>query len=165
MGVAGVELREDVLAPARGYTCKSRCNGGPLSHTITNKLPASIVNPFSRLSPECQGKANSTSVEVVSDFTWANQGVFDTNPPVDVIKVWKCFRPRDPYQISKTITIAEAEHRCIRAVGSGWSYSDAAIPQAPDAALGRPGELGYIVDSSAFSSRLDSQLDQILAPS
>ncbi len=114
------------------------------------------------LNPTCKSRVNSTPpCPFTPSSSWQNQGVFDITPqiPTSGIVVSK-FSPQDPYQIAQAILTAENSLKCVRAVGSGWSYSDAVIPEAPGSR-----DTGFIIDSTAFAQPLDSKLAQILAPS
>jgi FAD/FMN-containing dehydrogenase len=62
---------------------------------------------------------------------WSNHGIIDSDDTfLGYLPTQRIFRPTDPYQVSFAITEAENSGKKVRAIGSGWSFSDAVLPQS-----------------------------------
>src|SRR5262249_53548575 len=61
---------------------------------------------------------------------WSNHGIIDLNDTsFGYLQTPRIFRPTDAYQVSYAVIEAEGVPTTIRALGSGWSFSDAVLPQ------------------------------------
>jgi hypothetical protein len=138
------------------------------------QLDPASVNPIVFQSTPCGQLMQAADPPFDRDDSWSNWGVYDINVDSDAppdgyvptksisgfgIQPIRTYRPTNPYEISAAILAAEANGRkTIRAVGSGWSFSDAGVPQNID------GDIQYLIDSGSFASSLQGQLDGILSP-
>jgi FAD/FMN-containing dehydrogenase len=82
------------------------------------------VEPTKRGAPRANLVSNTNQI-------WANWGIIDaTNTFADGQLFTRIlFRPTTPAEVSLAIQQAEAAGATIRALGSGWSFSDAVLPQ------------------------------------
>jgi len=120
--------------------------------------------------------------------TWSNWGIVDSPETVlGFLPTAKLFQPTNPYEIANAVQQAEAAGKTICARGSGWSFSDAVLPQpAPIAdvqtfgfrAQGISGQLeqdalsgqspvfssffGFSIDTSKLDRSLQTLLPNIL---
>ncbi len=88
----------------------------------------------------------------------------------------KLFLPTDPYEIASAIQEAEAAGKSIRALGSGWSFSDAVLPQDSPIPLiedilfktahivvpDLENHFGYAIDMTRCASSLQTLLPRIV---
>ncbi|MFQ5657988.1 MAG: hypothetical protein ACE5G5_10635, partial [Candidatus Methylomirabilales bacterium] len=66
-----------------------------------------------------------------ADQPWSNWGVVDSADTfLGFLPSPKLFRPTNQYEIALAIRQAEADGKTIRALGSGWSFSEAVLPQS-----------------------------------
>jgi hypothetical protein len=105
---------------------------------------------------------------------WTNWGIIDAQSlQLGSCSIRKMFSPTNSYEISSAIRQAEADGRTLRALGSGWSFSDAALPQETDVDPAQLFELatgsppiskffGYAVQPDGFTSSLQYLLPRIL---
>jgi len=72
-----------------------------------------------------------------TDQVWANWGIIDDTDTFATGELFtqKLFRPTTPEEVSLAIQQAEDEEETIRALGSGWSFSDAVLPQSTPTTL------------------------------
>ena len=103
--------------------------------------PSSAPEPPDMKQPKRNGK-HSTPAELCKKAearakpfaqlqqTWDNWGIIDINTTTGGrLFTPKMVHPRGPHDIAKAIRDAEAAGTTIRALGSGWSFSDAVLPQ------------------------------------
>ena len=65
-----------------------------------------------------------------TDAVWTNYGITDLPATtLGYLFTRELFQPTDPYQVSSAILRAEGDKRTARGLGSGWSFSDAVLPQ------------------------------------
>jgi hypothetical protein len=120
---------------------------------------------------------------------WSNWGITDSDTTFfGFLPTPKLFRPTNPYEVSAAIKQAEHVKQSIRALGSGWSFSDAVLPQSsaipgfdevlaivlaeagPDQVALRALSgsfskyFGYAIDTTSLDRSLQVLLPQILDP-
>jgi hypothetical protein len=63
--------------------------------------------------------------------TWINWGVTDSSDTFTIGQLFtgRLFHPTNPYEVAWAIIQAEHHDKTIRALGSGWSFSEAPLPQ------------------------------------
>ena len=173
-----------------GLPTRERTPQRALAGTIAHSLPtAKPALPKPRNQPpqppmtQCQQMTQASAPSAQQDHTWANWGIIDLNTTTGgKLFTPTLFQPKNPYEISFAIQQAEAAGETIRALGSGWSFSDAVLPQPaaiPSSEVGTIeilqwagfiypdawNQFGYAVDTSGFTSSLQVNLAGILLPS
>lgn len=163
--------------------------------TVRPFAPSSAREPLDVTQPKRGGK-HSTPAELCKKAearakpfaqlqqTWDNWGIIDINTTTrGRLFTPKMVHPRGPHDIAKAIRDAEAVGTTIRALGSGWSFSDAVLPQitpvpiteviaeitvesltAPSAELVRKLEknFGHALDTTGYASSLQEHLSSLL---
>ena len=92
-------------------------------------------------SPEqlCDERELNADPWSAPDVEWANWGIVDTNRTFfGFLPAEQMFRPTSQYETAKAIRIAEADGRTIRALGSGWGFSETVLPQETAISLQNP---------------------------
>ena len=74
---------------------------------------------------------------IAADQEWRNWGITD-GPNPGYAFVSKLFKPRGPHEIAKAIQETEIAGKTVRAFGSGWSFSDVALPQSSHVTIKYP---------------------------
>ncbi|HEX8792897.1 MAG TPA: hypothetical protein VF765_18255 [Polyangiaceae bacterium] len=131
----------------------------------------------------CQQAIGVSAPLVQSDQRWSNWGIIDSlSTPGGQILTQSLFQPTNPYEIASAIQQAEAAGMTVRALGSGWSFSDAVLPQpvalSPSQSVQVEMDItlssfvpippqdwtvfGCAIDTSGFASSLQATLGQIL---
>lgn len=135
--------------------------GEPNTHTASHHLPCAVI----------QAVSHPQEKDLVP---WTNWGIIDAQSlQLGSCSIRKMFSPTNSYEISSAVRQAEADGRTLRALGSGWSFSDAALPQESDVdptqrfelATGSPPVskyFGYAVQPDGFTSSLQYLLPRIL---
>jgi hypothetical protein len=78
----------------------------------------------------CRGNTQLSIPWKLDHQIWSNYGIIDSDDTfLGYLPAPRIFRPTDPYQVSYAILEAENLHMTVRALGSGWSFSDAVLPQ------------------------------------
>jgi hypothetical protein len=109
-----------------------------------------------------------------TDFTWMTWGIIDDNDvlPQNGFFFKKVFQPTNQYELATAIQLTEADGMTLRALGSGWSFSEATLPQPKPFSFGVPpsnpfdailNQFGYAVDTSGLDASLQAYLPAILA--
>jgi FAD/FMN-containing dehydrogenase len=82
---------------------------------------------------ECKQAEDKAKPLTLTHQTWDNWGIVDI-PTTTGGRLFasKLVHVRGPHDIAKAIRNAEADKTTIRALGSGWSFSDAVLPQIDD---------------------------------
>lgn len=117
---------------------------------------------------ECQRLQETAAPPFQVDQVWNNWGIVDMPASTGgQLFTPKLFRPRTPYELASAIRDAEHDGQTIRALGSGWSFSDAAIPQSSDIPVPwgfwYPFKyFGYAIDTTDLSSSLQTTLPTLL---
>jgi hypothetical protein len=126
--------------------------------------------------PTCKELDDAARPFVQQHQEWENWGIADLETTTQgILFTRKLFRPTDAYEIAKAIQDAESAKTTVRALGSGFSFSDAALPQnKPLAAaltrfvdttgIGRELEKGYgfAIDMTSCAKTLQPKLASIL---
>jgi hypothetical protein len=130
----------------------------------------------------CQQMTQASSPSVQQDQTWNNWGIIDlTTTTKGQLFTPSLFQPTNPYEIASAIQQAESAGETIRALGSGWSFSDAVLPQPspiPSAEVAQIeiletvgfilpdawNQFGYAIDTTGFASSLQAFLPGVLLP-
>jgi hypothetical protein len=64
------------------------------------------------------------------DQAWSNWGIVDSNETfLGFLPAPKLFRPTTQYELARAIRQAEADGTTVRALGSGWGFSETVMPQ------------------------------------
>ena len=116
----------------------------PISHSRPNPKPV-LLKPRNQPPPppmtRCQQMTQASAPSAQQDQTWTNWGIIDLNTTTGgELFTPTLFRPKSPYEISSAIQQAEAVGETIRALGSGWSFSDAVLPQPAAIPSSRSGD-------------------------
>src|SRR5260370_7126628 len=110
-------------------------------------------------SPEenCQTSTSLSAPWAQNEQVWTNFGIIDSPETfLGCLPSPRLFRPTNPYEVSFAIKEAEAAQKRIRALGSGWSFSDAVLPQTtPITGLEQTVISGFAV--AAKQSKVDEQ--------
>jgi FAD/FMN-containing dehydrogenase len=122
------------------------------------------------------------------DQTWRNWGIVDLPATfLGYLPTPKLFRPTTVHEVARAIKEAEAANTTIRALGSGWSFSDAVLPQSSpmdggegatprsqglsgalddgaiaEASSGFSRHFGYAMDTSGLDRSLQSLLPGVI---
>jgi hypothetical protein len=144
----------------------------PAEATISVMAGSGITAP--RASVNINAKA---SPKVTRDATWSNWGITDSPTSTGRLYTPALFQPTDPSGISFAITQAEHDNQTVRAVGSGFSFSEASFPQTSplsqaqidqDIQTGNLNDLyshaGYTIDISGCNQSLQDRLASLLLP-
>ena len=100
-------------------------SGGHIAVADTPHVPSGAPSPS-----ECAARVALSQSRVELLAPWTNWGIVDSTTIEYGTAVFpKMFFPTNPYEISSAIQQAEMDGVTVRAVGSGWSFSDAALPQ------------------------------------
>jgi len=79
---------------------------------------------------ECADRTAAAVPWKLDSQGWSNHGIIDSEDTLfGYLHTRRIFRPTNPYEVASAIKQAEAAKRPVRALGSGWSFSDAVIPQ------------------------------------
>jgi hypothetical protein len=113
----------------------------------------------------------------VPHTTWSNWGITDSATSTGVLFTLALFKPTDADGISSAIIQAKNASRTVRAVGSGFSFSEASFPQTSplsaaqinaDVTSGNLADLwghaGYTIDISGCNKSLQDRLASLLLP-
>ena len=133
----------------------------------------------------CQQAVQASTPLAQPDQLWSNWGIVDSAVTIggQLLTQW-LFQPTNPYEIASAIQQAEAAGSTIRALGSGWSFSDAALPQPSALTLAEMIQLetelafqvftplppqvwtvfGFAIDTTSFACSLQASLAEILSP-
>jgi hypothetical protein len=145
----------------------------------TSTKPSSNQRP--PIAPDGDS-THPTRLVTSANETWENWGIIDDVNTFATGELFtrKMFRPTTASELSSAILQAESEQTTIRALGSGWSFSDAVLPQsAPtnlaefvmetlDKFFGTPyaplfDSYGYAIDTSELTANLQDLLPGIVA--
>jgi hypothetical protein len=133
----------------------------------------------------CQQAVQASTPTALPDQVWSNWGIVDSPTTIggQLLTQW-LFQPTNPYEIASAIQQAEAAGSTIRALGSGWSFSDAALPQPSALTFAEVMQLetelafqiftplspqawtvfGFAVDTTSFARSCQASLAGILLP-
>lgn len=155
-------------------------------------LPITVLPPPRTPEDECRDSTALSAPWARGGQVWTNFGITDsTETFLGYLPTPKLFRPTNAYEVSFAIKEAETAGHGIRALGSGWGFSDVVLPQkAPILgverlialiyeAAGKQGGIdeptlrfvsqgfghyfGYAVDTTTLSRSLQALLPDILA--
>ena len=149
----------------------------PVRNNTRSKAPRD--SPGGLLAQYCSQMMETSVSPTLEEQQLSNLGIIDS---VDTFGAggWfssLVFRPTNPYEISAAILKAEADEKTIRAMGTGWSFSDAVIPQATPVTLSQfwnslpppfgagtslAPNFGYTMDTTGFQQNLQYLLPLIL---
>ena len=153
-------------ALGRLFTSKSSVKS-PKGSKHFNQPPAHLPVP-------CQAMQAAAHPKETDLVPWTNWGIIDSQTvQLGSCSIRKMFAPTSSYEIASAISQAEADGRTLRALGSGWSFSDAVLPQESDVdesqrfelATGSPpvsSHFGYAVQPNGFTANLQYLLPSIL---
>ncbi len=123
-GQARVQVDFTTAAEARGRVDVRAFAAGHEEAWLTYDLvpsPAEVCRSFEDLSVPWSKE----------DVPWANWGVIDSADTfLGFLPTPLLFRPTTQFEIAQAIRRAEADRQTIRALGSGWSFSEAVLPQS-----------------------------------
>ncbi len=78
----------------------------------------------------CSDLETRSASEARANQSWSNFGIIDSLETLaGFLPAPRLFRPTNLYEIAQAVRRAETDGKTIRALGSGWSFSDAALPQ------------------------------------
>ena len=155
------------------------------------RLPVIVRPAQPGFGDPCRSSEMASPPPFDSDQSWNNWGIVDGPETIlGFVPTAKLFHPTNPHEIANAVRQAEAAGETVRAYGSGWSFSEAALPQfvsiagavAADfrsqglsgqldeaALLSRSsafaGSFGHVIDTSRLDKSLQTLLPRILAQS
>jgi len=95
------------------------------------RLPVIVRSPLPGFADPCRFQESMSSPASQDNQTRSNWGIIDSLETIlGFLPTQKLFQPASPYEIANAVRQAEAAGTTIRALGSGWSFSDAVLPQA-----------------------------------
>ncbi|MGH8574834.1 MAG: hypothetical protein ACREX8_20055, partial [Gammaproteobacteria bacterium] len=79
----------------------------------------------------CRALESLSESWVRADQPWSNWGIVDSSETfLGFLPAPKLYRPTNQYELARAIQQAEAEGRTVRALGSGWGFSETVLPQS-----------------------------------
>jgi FAD/FMN-containing dehydrogenase len=131
--------------------------------TTTLMVPVNVLPPPQAPRDICQSWTAVSAPWAQDNQVWSNFGITDsTDTFLGYLPTPKLFRPTNPYEVSNAITEAESASTTIRAFGSGFSFSEAVLPQTnPLSALEHIFALPW--ESLAWQGKIDDSFLRSIA--
>jgi hypothetical protein len=143
--IVSAELLSSVTEAPRDGLSRGPARTHPLQQELRRHRRPRHPNP-------CQRREDASNPSEQTDQKWTNWGIADASTlEIGACVVPKLFQPTNPYEISSAINQAEAAGETIRALGSGWSFSDAVLPQQTAVPFTAQNIIGLLTGNPSFA--------------
>lgn len=129
---AGVQIPAGQMRMPVDFTTDSAARGPvDLRAMASGHLEGRLFFEFFQSPAEhCQALEDVSGVWARADQPWSNWGIVDSNETfLGFLPAPTQYRPTTQYELASAIREAEAQGTTVRALGSGWGFSETVLPQ------------------------------------